>query len=910
VTKATVTGAGALDIADNVADNMTVLDASGMSGAITMGTPAAATGYVAGSMEGATTGSTVTLGSGNDSIGFNANAASGKNDSIKLGAGDDQLVLDPSGTGSVVVMGEAGDDQVQIISTGSSALASTDVINLGAGDDTVLIANDVAQSLVLRGVENLTVDGSATNTAVDIVSSDTALNVTYTAVADDDVNITSLTAGSTVTVDAKSTTTAAAAELESVNVDFQAAEAATTIDVNVALKNAATIESTNVTDVTFDFAAAVTSSTNGGTIEVNDATGLTINGAKDMFFANVLAGGDKLKTLTVNASDKIVLGDIVNDAKLETVSITATDNATIGAIADADTLTSLTVTSSAGSVTTGALGASSANTTGDPDLVSVTLTAATTVTADVIEGDDIGNITISGADGAVQVDDIASADEMGTVSITASDGAINLGNGTVGIVAAGTDGITVNLSATTFISDDGTDVSDDAVVTNSAGDVTATLSGAAAANVNYTAGTINTAAAAGTVYLDASALTGGLTSTITSHEMADTTAAGQTISLGAKNSSTVNSITLVGFTSGTTVTGSAGKDTVVNSDGGDVLGTPTTNSNDTYNLAGGTDTLSYAGSTHDADSGTDDAGATTDGYAFNASGTTYTFFSSAASTTTNKTTIAANTVAQYDSTATASTTATAGSIVAGGETDTFSGVEIFVGSAQADYFIANSQGGQTFKGGAGVDTFVGSTGVDTIEGGTGGDVIAGGTGADIFTINSGDAAITLANTGGTGRSTYTGEDSISDFEVAGVDTLDFEVAGVLATATSGTDGVDSTGVLTTGSPGTDVIKSHAISATGIVTFDDADTYSAAVTLGDAGDVAAAIDYLKENDIGDAGATVIFAGTGNGGAGYTVYQQTATTKGDTGGYDVIELVGITATGGLMTSGTTADTVLIA
>ena len=119
------------------------------------------------------------------------------------------------------------------------------------------------------------------------------------------------------------------------------------------------------------------------------------------------------------------------------------------------------------------------------------------------------------------------------------------------------------------------------------------------------------------------------------------------------------------------------------------------------------DTLSYAGNTHDALSGTADAGATTDGYAFNASSATYTFFSTAAAGTTNKTTIASNTVAQYDSTATASTTATAGSIVAGGETDTFSRVDVFVGSGQADYFIANSSaGGMTFEGGAGHDTYV------------------------------------------------------------------------------------------------------------------------------------------------------------------------------------------------------------
>jgi len=223
---------------------------------------------------------------------------------------------------------------------------------------------------------------------------------------------------------------------------------------------------------------------------------------------------------------------------------------------------------------------------------------------------------------------------------------------------------------------------------------------------------------------------------------------------------------------------------------------------------------------------------------------------------------------------------------------------------------AEVDGALTIIGGAGADTITGGDGADTITGGTGGDAMNGDAGGDTFIIAAGDAAVTLTNNATTGRSTYTGEDSITGFALAGTDTLDFGVDATLAAATTGTNGTDSTGVLTAGVPGTDVIKSHAISATGIVTFDDADTFATAVSLGDAGDVAAAIDYLASNDIGDAGATVIFAGTGNGGAGYTVYQQTATTAGSTGGYDVVELVGVTATGGLMVDGTTASTVLIA
>jgi len=500
--------------------------------------------------------------------------------------------------------------------------------------------------------------------------------------------------------------------------------------------------------VTLDFAEVVAATGSTGDIDVNAATSLTINAAKDMFFDEISAGSSKLTTLTVNGSDKVEIDDVLNTAVLATVEITGADNVDLGLIADADKLATLSVTSTAGSVTTDQIGDNAATST-DPENIAITLSAGTTVTAGIIEADKMGDVTITGGEGTVQVDELTSAADGGTFTITATKGAIDLGDGTDGIITADTTGITVDMSATTFISDDGTNVDNDAIVTNSRGDITASLAGAAAANVNYTAGTANTAARSGTVNLDASALTGGLTSTIDSNEMEETTAAGQTISLGAKNSSTVNTITLTGFTSGTTVTGSAGKDTVVNSAGGDALSSNATNSNDTYNLGGGTDTLSYAGNTHDALSGTSDAGATTDGYAFNASGSTYTFFSTAASTTTNKTTIAANTVAQYDSTATASTTATAGSIVAGGETDTFSSVEVFVGSGKADYFIANSSGGMTFTGGAGDDTYVLSSGTDTIT------IAFGGEGEDTinsFTAGASGDVIDLTGTSNVGAS--------------------------------------------------------------------------------------------------------------------------------------------------------------
>ena len=227
-------------------------------------------------------------------------------------------------------------------------------------------------------------------------------------------------------------------------------------------------------------------------------------------------------------------------------------------------------------------------------------------------------------------------------------------------------------------------------------------------------------------------------------------------------------------------------------------------------------------------------------------------------------------------------------------------------SGEADS-ITGGEGADTIDGGAGADTIVGGAGADSITGGTGADVITGGTGADSIVLGSeadtqdklvvaaGDSVAVVAQVAA--RGSVTGMDTVTGFQVAGVDIIDVAGTAALATATT-TDGTDSTAVLTAG--GTDYIKSHVISATGLATFDGADIFSAAETLADAGDVAAALQYLQANDIGDAGMSVVFQGNSNS----YIYTQDE----DTAGGDVIELVGITATG-IMTSGTTASYVEI-
>jgi hypothetical protein len=302
----------------------------------------------------------------------------------------------------------------------------------------------------------------------------------------------------------------------------------------------------------------------------------------------------------------------------------------------------------------------------------------------------------------------------------------------------------------------------------------------------------------------------------------------------------VNTITLVGFTGGTTVNGSIGKDTIINSDGGDVLSAPTTNSSDVYVGGDGTDTISYDGNTHDAASGTDGAGATTDGYAMNFTGSTITFDHSSVSNATNITTLAANTVAQYDSTATSSTSTTAGSIVAGGETDSVTGFEVVIGSAKNDY-IAVANTGMTVTAGGEADTIVLNAGTDVVK----------------YTATT--AAEMATETGST----------------AGTD-VDFSVRDIgddIVSFTSGTDKFHFSSSLVNNGTDTDTLKS--IGAGGTVADNDVFVeVTAAATDGTFGSAVTLLNALTTSAVAIGEDVVFFINDGTDGYLYLLTQVSA------------------------------------
>eukprot|EP01036_Dinobryon_divergens_P043402 gene43402-57770_t len=176
------------------------------------------------------------------------------------------------------------------------------------------------------------------------------------------------------------------------------------------------------------------------------------------------------------------------------------------------------------------------------------------------------------------------------------------------------------------------------------------------------------------------------------------------------------------------------------------------------------------------------------------------------------------------------------------------------------------------------------TDVISVTGSTGADTIVG---LDIYNFAAGSSALTIGGSGTSG--TIVGYDTITDYAygaTAGVsEKLGYSGAAVV---TAFTRAVASTLQLNTGA----TVKSHAIS-NGIITFDDATTYAAAVNLQSLSDVAAAVQYLQAHDIGSTGSSVAFKAT-IGGIGHTFVFIQGTSSGSPDSSDsLINLVDVSA-----------------
>ena len=178
----------------------------------------------------------------------------------------------------------------------------------------------------------------------------------------------------------------------------------------------------------------------------------------------------------------------------------------------------------------------------------------------------------------------------------------------------------------------------------------------------------------------------------------------------------------------------------------------------------------------------------------------------------------------------------------------------------------------TINGTTGNDALTGTSSADTITGGTGADTMTGSGGLDVFNVSAGDSTLTIGGSGTSGN--ISGYDVITDFlpgtTASASEKIGFTAVAVVSNSTI--NGSNSALQLNTGS----VVSSHSIT-NGIVTFDDAGTFSAAVNLTSLSDVAAAVQYLLLNDIGITGSSVAFRATISGVNHTFVYIQGATSS---------------------------------
>jgi hypothetical protein len=246
--------------------------------------------------------------------------------------------------------------------------------------------------------------------------------------------------------------------------------------------------------------------------------------------------------------------------------------------------------------------------------------------------------------------------------------------------------------------------------------------------------------------------------------------------------------------------------------------------------------------------------------------------------------------------------ATDGAFDGGADTITINGAsttaETITGTSIAD----------AINGDSGNDVLSGLGGVDTIDGGTGQDTITSGAGADAILVKTGQATGT-ATAVAVGTNTITGFDVITDLTTGTTanakDKIDFEVAGLVATAAAAGNFTDSTAIV--GTTGTAKVITHVTSAVGLTTF--AITGGGALTIASDSDLAAVVQYLMGGDIGDAGMAVVFSATyttaTRGSVTHSfIYQQTTNDAGATGGNQLVDLVGVTLIG-LETTASTTD-----
>jgi Ca2+-binding RTX toxin-like protein len=782
----------------------------------------------------------IDLGSGNDTL----TAGNGKN-TVTLGAGDDTVT---TGSGAdVVIMSDYDND---------------DTIDLGAGSDTLLLTAlastgayavagnfvDIAASVTpkLSNIENLYLqhttlagnDSVATQETIDLTSS-TGLGNLYLDIVDGDTNDDSVYVITNFSGSAIHLSQTSGESPDVLNIDGTGQTSLTVKGSDFNATAGTDVVITQVDNVTIDSYETV-----------------TVSGVKSLVADQVFG------SITADGSDSIT---VKTDGSTATLGLSTT---TTGAIS-ADSAQTITLSAASnGELVTGALTSTSAAvdtislTTGDDGVLDTTSVDVT--------GSDLSALTITnGIGGRIDLDGSGDTTPITADSITAATITLGAASNTgLDLLYGGTTTITQATGSTLDLDSVGVAATTSSTTLTGRGTLQGALDILGNATFNFSG--LETGAS---VVLDVNDDTGNKVITTNRY----------------------NAQLDMNATGGDTLTTGSGIDVILGDGGGGKTAFASANATVSSPTGASTLTVAYYGRTTAAFSVIQaNANATATEYA-----------------TGIKSAVAADPILSGILTATGSTIAVQFTSKVEGTYAALPIVTITPTGGTAAYITGTATAGSEGAGGAdtitsgdGIDFIYGGAGIDSISAGGGadiinaaggGDSISGGGGLDTFFMSVGDASPTVAGTGAAG--TVTGFDKISDYALGTAATLAETIDLLVVTDavlgnSAGVNGTD--GTLTIDGA---VVKSHAI-ASGIFTLDESDTFAAAMNIDTAPAVAAIVQYLLANDLGNAGDSAAFVGNGN----TYVYTQTTNTAGQT--VNLIELTGVTGTSMSASNATTA------
>lgn len=486
-----------------------------------------------------------------------------------------------------------------------------------------------------------------------------------------------------------------------------------------------------------------------------DQTGLTIGGKEIDATVNVAVADD---TNADGTEIDLTVGalNLATNVKVANIDATVGKFTATGTTATGGTTGTTINVSGTKDVALGTVVAKEVNASGLSGKLNLTSAATATITggtgADTIVLDDTDSLTtkftVNAGDGN-NIITIDNAKEASLISAGAGNDQIAVNTAAAIVVAAGagTDTVTIKADIDADAVLVGGDGSDKLVFADTDGNDfsnNTNFSFAAFEELNISALTAGAITISGAQF-------NGQTFTVKGDATADTLAiVGKADTDNVINASTITvdtaTVSIKGANKVDTLTGTASADTFVATTGADVISGGS--GNDTYDASA----LGIDGTTAIEGTGTGNQ----TGVVVNLSG------SAIASTTivAAGTGYTANTITTVDAGKTAylyAAAATTNSAVQ----QTLSSVENITGTGGNDYLV-------------------GSAGANVINGGAANDYIVGGKGADILTGGAGDDTFVISLTGDTG-STFATADTITDFKVAGADTIS---TGVAASATN------------------------------------------------------------------------------------------------------------------------------